>query len=187
MEKRLSTGFGFMGGWAGCGISTSPANRAGRYFLALLRHWFRCDDCSWAKPLFRKRVWRGCRNTIPIWKLPFTYLRWGRWLAEESKRYFVWVDWNGNSPVSRGWDDCGEVGDLQFEGAFIRGNNALLQLGRADDLRVGVVSESILGERSFSALFLPKGLKHIKERKYTGIARFNGECGKVIYKDVLWG
>lgn len=125
--------------------------------------------------------------TIPIWKLPFTYLRWGRWLAEESKRYFVWVDWNGNSPVSRGWDDCGEVGDLQFEGAFIRGNNALLQLGRADDLRVGVVSESILGERSFSALFLPKGLKHIKERKYTGIARFNGECGKVIYEDVLWG
>ena len=38
--------------------------------------------------------------TLPPWRLPIRELRWGRWIAAESPRSLVWIDWRGAAPAT---------------------------------------------------------------------------------------
>lgn len=38
--------------------------------------------------------------TLPPWQLPIRELRWGRWIAAESPRSLVWIDWRGAAPAT---------------------------------------------------------------------------------------
>ena len=38
--------------------------------------------------------------TLPPWRLPIRELRWGRWIAAETPRSLVWIDWRGAAPAT---------------------------------------------------------------------------------------
>jgi hypothetical protein len=38
--------------------------------------------------------------TLPPWRLPIRELRWGRWIAAQSARSLVWIDWRGAAPAT---------------------------------------------------------------------------------------
>lgn len=37
-------------------------------------------------------------TTVPPWRLPFSELRWGRWIAHDGTRSVAWIDWRGGEP-----------------------------------------------------------------------------------------
>ena len=51
--------------------------------------------------------------TIPPWKLPFTELRWGRFISDDRSDYVVWIDLRGGTQRNWIWVSSGEA-DLEL-------------------------------------------------------------------------
>ena len=128
--------------------------------------------------------------TLPLWKLPFTDLKWGRWVSENGNEGITWISWedktgSGNK-LSRIWDSEVTEGEVFYTGSDILIGNRKIEIMEKKEIRKEIVSRSILGNRSILSLILPKKLKNIDERKYYSRGLFEGKEGNVIFEEVFW-
>ncbi len=125
---------------------------------------------------------------MPLLKLPIKRLLWGRWISDISNRSIVWVIWedtNGNTAVSRLWENTTEYPVTDYSLEQIVFENGELNITKVSDIRAGNVDDTVKIKKIFKA-FLPSSFKNIMERKYYGIGDIAGETGKVIYEEVCW-
>ena len=133
--------------------------------------------------------------TLPLWKLPFTDLKWGRWVSEEGNEGITWISWkdrkNNGNRLSRIWDSnatgCNVAeGEVSYtENDIILGNKKIEAVERKE-IRNEIVSRSILGNKSIFSLLLPKGLRNIDEKKYYSRGILEGKEGNIIFEEVFW-
>ena len=102
--------------------------------------------------------------TIPPWKLPFTDLRWGRYISEDRGDYAVWIDLRGGT--SRNWIWIGSdqtPGTVDDDGVHASG--ASLTFEASQPVRSENVARTLLGPFEFLKTLLPRQLGAIREDK----------------------
>lgn len=129
--------------------------------------------------------------TVPPWKLPFTELRWGRFISDDRRNHMVWTDMRGRTPRNWVWVNSGEPveGTVDIEG--VRTENAELVFLSSDPLRGDNVARTLLGRFEFLRKLLPKGLRSIREDKQVSscVLAMDGleSTGSSINEVVTWG
>lgn len=128
--------------------------------------------------------------TIPPWKLPFTQLRWGRYISEDRSDYAVWIALQGETERSWVWVNsplavAGAVDDKE-----VRTDDMVLTLESSNPIRSENVAHSLLGRLVLLVKFLPRAVWNIEEDKQVGSARLrtaNHESrGSSIHEVVTW-
>jgi hypothetical protein len=79
--------------------------------------------------------------TIPLWKLPFKTLYWGR--AHSQNHYMVWIKLEGQTSLSLIWLDGEKKPDFVIWDSGIRGRGFELKLGHDVPLRQGRIASTI--------------------------------------------
>jgi hypothetical protein len=129
--------------------------------------------------------------TIPPWRLPFTVLRWGRYISADRRNRAVWIDLVGE--LNRSWiwlnsDDpvTGNVGDRG-----VRTNVSELVFETARPIRSDNVAQSLLGRLEFLKRLLPRALRAIAEEKQVASCTLavggTTSRGTAISEVVTWG
>ena len=126
--------------------------------------------------------------TIPVWKLPFKTLYWGR--CHTNNHYLVWIKWDGKTKQNLIWFDGKRNQDFLIEGDKIIGSDFLLKLGENIPLRKGKIGSTIFQPFGNIVKILPKTIFLVDERKWynKGILETNSkaESATTIYEEVLW-
>jgi hypothetical protein len=127
--------------------------------------------------------------TIPVWKLPFRTLYWGR--CHTDNHYLVWIKWEGRTERSLIWFDGNCSQDLVITGNRVAGSQFELELGERMALRKGKIGSTIARPLGGKLEFLPKTVLSLNERKWycRGVLCASGsraETGTVIYEKVSW-
>lgn len=111
---------------------------------------------------------------LPPWRLPFSELRWGRFIADAGGPSLAWIQWRGG--LDRGW--CFRDGSqMDLDGctdervSFAGGQ---LKLHRAGSLREGFLLRGILGA---PAVLCPGPLRRAHEAKELARGRLEVGCG----------
>ncbi len=129
--------------------------------------------------------------TIPPWRLPFTELRWGRFISDDRSNYLVWIDMRGETPRNWVWFNSPRPVAGTVDGDGVRANDAELIFNGSAPLRSGNVAESIFGRFQFLKILLPRGARGIREDKRLCdcLLRTQGaeSKGSAIYEVVIWG
>jgi hypothetical protein len=129
--------------------------------------------------------------TIPPWKLPFTELRWGRFISDDRSNYVVWTDMRGRTPRNWVWVNSGEpvAGIVDADG--VRTDTAELVILSSDPIRSDNVARTLMGRLEFMKKFLPEGLRAIQEDKQVSScvlkAAGSESRGSSINEVVTWG
>jgi len=126
--------------------------------------------------------------TIPVWKLPFRTLYWGRCHTEH--HYLVWIKWCGRASKSLVWFDG------QFSQDFLIGDNRFagsqftLMLGESTPLRQGEIGSTIVRPLGGILKALPRTILSTDERKWYSNGVLNtdskAEPATTIYEKVSW-
>jgi hypothetical protein len=103
--------------------------------------------------------------TIPPWKLPFTELRWGRFIGDDRSDYLVWIDLRGRTERNWIWVNSGEAVAGTVDGDEVRTDGAVLTLGSSQTVRAGNIARMLLGRFAFLEKLLPGRLRAIQEDK----------------------
>jgi hypothetical protein len=126
--------------------------------------------------------------TVPLWKLPFKTLYWGR--CHTNNHYLVWIKWEGKTRQNLIWLDGKCSQDFVIEADKIAGRDFLLDLGENVRLREGKIGSTILQPFKNIIRLLPETLLSLDERKWysMGILQTNSEVEPaiVIYEKVSW-
>jgi|WetSurMetagenome_2_1015567.scaffolds.fasta_scaffold78123_2 hypothetical protein len=126
--------------------------------------------------------------TVPVWKLPFKTLYWGR--CHTNNHYLVWIKWEGKTKQNWIWLDGKCSHDFVIEANKISGDDFLLELGKNVPLREGKIGSTILQPFRNLTRFLPKTVLSLDERKWycMGILHSKSEVEPaiVIYEKVSW-
>lgn len=126
--------------------------------------------------------------TIPVWKLPFRTLYWGR--CHTTNHYLVWIKWDGKTKQNLIWFDGKCSQDFVIEDNMITGSDFLLKLGENVPLRQGKIASTIFRPFKKIVRILPKTTFLADERKWynKGILETDSksESATVIYEKVLW-
>jgi hypothetical protein len=126
--------------------------------------------------------------TIPVWKLPFKTLYWGR--CHTDNHYLVWIKWDGKTKQNMLWFDGKCSRDFTIEDGQITGHDFVLKLGENVPIRQGKIGPTILQPLGNIARLLPKTVLSIDEHKWynRGILETNSntEPAIVIYEEVSW-
>ena len=103
--------------------------------------------------------------TIPPWKLPFTELRWGRYISDDRSDYVVWIDLRGKTQRNWIWVNSGEavIGTVDDDG--VRTDGAELTFESSRPVRSENVGRTLLGRFQFLAKLSPRELWAIQEDK----------------------
>lgn len=126
--------------------------------------------------------------TIPVWKLPFKSLYWGR--CHTDNHYLVWIKWEGNTNQNLVWHNGKRSNNIVITDKEIRGSNFRLKLGKNIPLRQGALINTILKPfRKITKLF-PEVTFLAEENKWynQGLLETNlaTEPATIIYEKVLW-
>jgi hypothetical protein len=126
--------------------------------------------------------------TVPLWKLPFKTLYWGR--CHTNNHYLVWIKWEGKTKQNLIWLDGKCSHDFVIVADKISGDDFLLELGKNVRLREGKIGSTILQPFRNITGFLPKTILSIDEHKWynLGILQTKSEVepAVVIYEKVSW-
>jgi hypothetical protein len=126
--------------------------------------------------------------TIPIWKLPFETLYWGR--CHTDNHYLVWIKLEGGTKQDLIWFDGKCSHDLVIQAERIVGPDFVLELGEFVRLREGRIGSTILQPFRNITRILPKTILSLDERKWysRGILHTKAEVEPaiVIYERVSW-
>ena len=103
--------------------------------------------------------------TIPPWKLPFTELRWGRFISDDRNDYLVWIDLRGRTQRNWIWVNSGEAlaGTVDDDG--VRTDGAELVFESSQPVRAENIARTLLGRLEFLKRLLPERLWAIREDK----------------------
>lgn len=126
--------------------------------------------------------------SIPIRRLPFKTLYWGRCHTEN--HYIVWIKWDGKTKQNLAWHDGECSRDCTIEENKITGTDFLLKLGENIPLRQGQIGHNILRSSGIIPGILPKTIFSMDERKWytTGTLETGtgAEPATTIYEVVSW-
>ena len=128
--------------------------------------------------------------TIPPWKLPFSELRWGRFISDDRNDYMVWIDLRGRTERNWIWVNSGEAGTGTVDGDGVRTDGAELTLGSSQTVRAGNIARMLLGRFEFLKRLFPERLWAIQEDKQasSSLLRTDGSesRGSSIHEVVRW-
>ena len=128
--------------------------------------------------------------TIPPWALPFSELRWGRYISDDRSDFMVWTDLRGASPRTWVWLNSGEAVAGTVNDRGVRTEGAELVFRSSRPLRCDNVARTLLGRLEFLKSLLPKGVRAIQEVKQvsTCILKVAGSesTGSSINEVVTW-
>jgi len=126
--------------------------------------------------------------TVPVWKLPFRTLYWGR--CHTDNHYLVWIRWDGKTRQNLIWFDGKCSQDFVIEEEKIIGSDFLLRLGENVPLRQGKIGSTIFQPFGNIVKILPKTILSMDESKWynKGILEANSkaESATTIYEKVSW-
>lgn len=129
--------------------------------------------------------------TIPPWELPFTELRWGRFISDDRRNHMVWTDMRGRTPRNWVWINSGEPVEGTVDTEGVRTGEAELLFLSSDPIRGDNVARTLLGRLAFLRDLLPKGLRSIREDKQVSrcVLAMGGleSRGSSINEVVTWG
>lgn len=103
--------------------------------------------------------------TIPPWKLPFTELRWGRYISDDCADHVVWIDLLGRTRRNWIWINSGEAVAGTVDDKGVRTNAAALTFESSCPVRADDVAQTLLGTFDFLKALLPRELRAIQEDK----------------------
>ncbi|HLO27745.1 MAG TPA: hypothetical protein VK249_01335 [Anaerolineales bacterium] len=126
--------------------------------------------------------------TIPLWKLPFKTLYWGR--CHSANHYLVWVKWDGGMSNSLIWHNGQRITDWTLSDRLIRGPDFQLTIDDPAPLRQGKLLSTVLGSFSKLVKLFPKSTFLLDEHKWYSHGRFetqtSSEPATLIYEEVFW-
>jgi len=126
--------------------------------------------------------------SIPIWKLPFRTLYWGR--CHTDKHYIVWIKWEGKTKQNLVWSNGYCSRDLNIVGDNITGTGFSLELGENIPLRKGKIGPNILESAGKITRLLPKTILSLDECKWYNKGTLETATGIepaiTIYEKVSW-
>jgi hypothetical protein len=130
-----------------------------------------------------------CINiTIPVWKLPFKVLYWGR--CHTKSHSLVWIKWEGKTRRDLIWFDGKCSQEFIIEADKITGPDFRLQLGENVPLREGKLGSTIFPSLGNLTRILPEMVLSVDERKWYNRGTLETAAGEesatVIYEEVRW-
>jgi hypothetical protein len=103
--------------------------------------------------------------TVPPWRLPFTELRWGRYVAADLRDHAVWIDMRGGTRRSWVWLDGERAAGASVENDRVRIGDRELRFEASRPVRCENVAGTLLGRFRPLARLLPRGVRDIREDK----------------------
>jgi len=126
--------------------------------------------------------------SIPIWKLPFKTLYWGR--CHSDKHYIVWIKWEGKIKQNLVWFDGHYSQHLSMADNKITGTDFSLRLEENIPLRQGKIGPNILQSAGKITRLLPKTILSLDEYKWYNKGTLETSTGTepaiTIYEEVSW-
>jgi hypothetical protein len=126
--------------------------------------------------------------TLPIWRLPFKTLYWGR--CHTHSHYLTWIRWEGDTQQNLLWLDGQCYRDADITDAVIEGPGVSLELKQEVSIRQGNLLSTVL--RPFTAItkLLPQKSLSLNEAKWYGTSVLEtkgvSEPAVVIFEEVTW-
>jgi hypothetical protein len=114
--------------------------------------------------------------TVKPWQLPFSELRWGRFVSERDA--LVWIEWRGGAPLSVVFHNGKQIRDASIsdEQIAIDQGRTVLSLTQRTELRKGVLISTALSEIPMISTFIPPRMLNTYECKWRsrGVLSTNG-------------
>jgi hypothetical protein len=131
------------------------------------------------------------RMTVPPWRLPFTVLRWGRYISADSRDRVVWIDMIGELNRSWIWLNADDAVSGIVDERGVRTDAAELAFETSRPIRSENVARSLLGPLEFLKRLLPRTLRAVAEEKQvascTLVVDGTTSRGTSISEVVTWG
>ena len=128
--------------------------------------------------------------TIPPWKLPFTELRWGRFISDDRNDYVVWIDLRGRTQRNWIWVNSGDAVAGTVDGDGVRTDGAELMFESSQPVRAENIARTLLGRFELLKWLLPERLRAIQEDKQASSCLLRTEGsesrGSSINEVVIW-
>jgi hypothetical protein len=126
--------------------------------------------------------------TLPSWRLPIRFLRWGRFVSPEHA--LAWVDWQGEHSTRFAVFNGRECALENASESEVTTEGVSLRMEPGDSLRSGKLNRTILaGAPGLKRLF-PASLLNIREQKWKsrGTLIYGGQAshGWAIHEVVDW-
>jgi hypothetical protein len=126
--------------------------------------------------------------TIPVWKLPFDTLDWGR--SHTTTDYIVWIQWGGATQQSLVWHNGKCSTDLTITDNQICGADFQLNLGDNITLREGQIGSTVLQSFDSITKHFPEEVLGIYEHKWYNrgecVTKNSTEKAITIYETAHW-
>ncbi len=123
------------------------------------------DVCVDGQAMTGKGYVERITMTIPPWRLPFTELRWGRFINDDGSNYMVWIDLRGKTPRTWVWVNSAQSVPGIVDGDGVRTDTAELIFLASQSLRSDNIARTLLGRCQFLKRLLPEGVRAIQEDK----------------------
>jgi len=126
--------------------------------------------------------------SVPVWKLPFESLYWGRCHTE--KNYLVWIKFNGNENKEIIWHNNRRINNFKITDDVLVGKDFQLNFGKKYPLREGKISSTIFKPFGNILKVFPKTTFLADEHKFYSLGKLRTrqrmENAIIIYEKVLW-
>ena len=126
--------------------------------------------------------------TLPIWRLPFKALYWGR--CHTQTHSLTWIRWEGDTQQNLLWLDGQCYRDADVTDAAVEGPGVSLELEPEISIRQGNLLSTVF--RPFTAItkLLPQKSLSLNESKWYGTSTLEtpsaSEPAVVIFEEVTW-
>lgn len=126
--------------------------------------------------------------TLPSWRLPIRFLRWGRFVSP--LHALTWVDWKGDYSTRFAVLDGRECSLNAASESEVLTKDASLRIGPGESLRSGPLNSTILARTPGLRRLFPASLFNIREQKWKsrGTLMHAGQTseGWIIHEVVEW-
>ncbi len=127
-------------------------------------------------------------TTLPVWKMPFKTLYWGR--CHTANHYLVWTKWDGAMSNNLLWHNGQRITDWVITDRHIKGPDFQLTIDQSIPLREGRLISTVFGSFGKVTRLFPKSTFLADEHKWYGRGRFETQTGSepatIIYEEVFW-
>ncbi|MGO8950411.1 MAG: hypothetical protein ACLQUY_22670 [Ktedonobacterales bacterium] len=148
-------------------------------------------DMSVHSPHFSFKAWgyTECIDmTIPVWKLPFKTLYWGR--CHSKNHCLVWIEWSGATEQNVVWHNGRRSTGVVIEDGRISGPDFAVKLGEDIPLRQGPLISTVFKSFGNVTKLLPRATFLADEHKWYNRGQLetasSSEPAVTIYEEVFW-